>query len=196
MACFRILVSALGLGFRRGRVGGVNGVILAMHVFNGELYVGGGFTYAGGGTVAVQNLAKWDGTQWYSIPGLVSIDNGVEAFADMNGKLYIGGAFFNINGIPMNKITVYDPLTGVNYNELQQSISVYPTITKSYITVENKKQLKLTASLADVTGKEIIAPFKFNRNSKINIQQINNGMYILKLTDGFNMLSKKIIVYH
>ncbi len=76
---------------------GFNGNVLAMAMFQGELYVGGSFTQAGG--VAVNNLARWDGQSWSAVgngPG-----NGVSApvlsLAAHDGVLYVGGIFREVD---------------------------------------------------------------------------------------------------
>ncbi len=90
---------------------GVNGQIEALCVFDQdgpgpaqlELYVGGGFTLAGG--VTVRNLARWNGSSWSDVGGgLLGLFGGsVSALAvhDQDGSgpglpaLYIGGFFFS-----------------------------------------------------------------------------------------------------
>jgi len=52
-----------------------------------DLYVGGGFTNAGG--IAVTNIAKWNGSSWSAL-GL-GVDAGVSALAVSGSDLYVGG---------------------------------------------------------------------------------------------------------
>lgn len=175
--------------------GGVDVTIFAMHVFNGELYVGGVFQNVAGGTIPAPGLAKWDGTQWHTIPGLVSIDNAVESFADMNGKLYIGGAFFHINGIPMNKVAVYDPLTGIQQNEWQNQLSIYPNIANEYITIQNPKNHNLTFQLTDTQGRKVTDQLSSSAAViKLPVSHLQQGMYLLNCKNNNGSLTKKIIV--
>src|SRR5712664_2144514 len=56
----------------------------------GNLYVGGGFSYAGG--LPATNIAKWDGTNWSAIGS--GLNGSVTAVAvDGSGNLYAGGSF-------------------------------------------------------------------------------------------------------
>ena len=82
--------SALGAGAANGLNGGY---IYALAVAgNGDVYVGGGFTQAGG--VAADNVAKWNGTTWSPLGA------GTGAFGVVfvltvagNGHVYAGGNF-------------------------------------------------------------------------------------------------------
>lgn len=77
-------VSALGTG--------LNGYCLAMTAdTNGDIFVGGSFTLAGG-VADTAKIAKWDGTAWS--PLSTGLNNTVNtlAFAP-NGDLYVGGVF-------------------------------------------------------------------------------------------------------
>jgi hypothetical protein len=81
--------------------GGVNGPVYAAVVFNGELYVAGGFTQIGG--VAVKGIARWDGTTWNYVANFSDYGT-IYALAVHNGKLAIGGDFLQADGRPSLKI--------------------------------------------------------------------------------------------
>lgn len=64
----------------------------------GVLYVGGGFSDAGG-VAAADRIARWSGSSWSAI-GPIPLDNGtVNAIAYHSGKIYIGGTFLNAGGV-------------------------------------------------------------------------------------------------
>jgi hypothetical protein len=78
-----------------GVTGGISD-IYSMAVYQGELYVGGTFGYAGG--KPAMNIARWNGTQWDSVrrgtDGIVQT-----MYADtIDNLLYIGGGFYNAGG--------------------------------------------------------------------------------------------------
>lgn len=60
---------------------------------NGNLYVGGAFTEAGG--QAANYIAKWDGTHWMALGN--GTDDYVLSLAYGNGNLYVGGSFRNVD---------------------------------------------------------------------------------------------------
>src|SRR5216684_45618 len=72
------------------------------------LYAGGQFTTAGG--VVVNNIAKWDGTQWSALgSGVGASVNALTVFDDGSGSaLYVGGGFSHIGGERFNFIAKWD----------------------------------------------------------------------------------------
>jgi len=78
--------------------GGVNGPVQALYVYQGELLVGGVFTRVGlsPNEQTIAYFARWDGASWKAPdPRNPShlLAGGVLAFAEYNGKLYLGGTF-------------------------------------------------------------------------------------------------------
>lgn len=66
---------------------------------NGDVYVAGSFTTAGGTTV--NNVARWDGATWNAMGsgGTKGVDNGVNAMTlDIDGNVYVAGSFANAGG--------------------------------------------------------------------------------------------------
>lgn len=77
-----------------GLNGTVNTIVAAA---NGDLYVGGSFTEAGG--ITANRIAKWDGANWSGVgTGLSSIGNVIEE--SPSGEIYVGGFFGSDNGFP------------------------------------------------------------------------------------------------
>jgi hypothetical protein len=77
----------------------LNGTASALAVTPGALYVGGGFTDAGGISEA-DLIASWNGNAWSAVSSSSSqISNGhVTAIAVSGGKVYAGGNFQNAGG--------------------------------------------------------------------------------------------------
>ncbi|HXT42462.1 MAG TPA: hypothetical protein VN887_20815 [Candidatus Angelobacter sp.] len=85
--------------------------VMAWH--NGQLYVGGAFTNAG--TVAVTNLARWDGSAWFDVGGGVSGDASiltgvpVSTLQFLGDDLYVGGNFTAVgDGVPALNVARWD----------------------------------------------------------------------------------------
>ncbi len=69
---------------------GLDFAVYAMQVYNGELYVGGGFTNTQG-VADTRRIAKWDGTAWSSVGGGFIGQARVNCMAIYHGELYVGG---------------------------------------------------------------------------------------------------------
>jgi hypothetical protein len=74
------------------------------------LYAGGDFTIAGG--VTVNNIARWEGTEWSGTSGDAGVDGDVRSLAvfdDGSGPaLYAGGDFTTAGGVTANHIARWD----------------------------------------------------------------------------------------
>jgi len=97
---------------------GLTGVPYALAVFDDgtgpALYVGGFFERAGGPTgIVVNNIAKWNGTQWSALAQ--GVDSAVYALAvydDGTGSaLYVGGSFQSASGIGARNIAKWNGTT-------------------------------------------------------------------------------------
>ena len=73
---------------------GQNAAVSDIMVHNDELYVVGGFEYAGG--LPACNVAKWDGQRWCSYQGYMGLYPHSIAF--FHDTLFIAGSFKHING--------------------------------------------------------------------------------------------------
>ena len=82
--------------------------IFAMTVHNNDLYVGGIFQLAGTSTV-VNNIAKWDGTDWFPLD--MGVNGSVSSICEYNNELYIGGEFTQAGSNTVNYIAKWDELT-------------------------------------------------------------------------------------
>ncbi|MGY3089509.1 hypothetical protein ACVWYF_002557 [Hymenobacter sp. UYAg731] len=96
--------SSLGTG-TGGRGGSLAAVKALAVAGNGDVYVGGGFTQAGG--VAANYIAKWDGTAWSSLG--TGTDNTVMALAVAgNGDVYAGVSFIQTAGASVDYVAKWN----------------------------------------------------------------------------------------
>lgn len=98
--------SSLGTVFGNG----VNGPVAVLAVAgNGDVYVGGSFTQAGG--AAANRVARWDGTAWSSLGAGVTngLNGNVVALAvASNGAVYVGGSFTQAGGTAANRVACWN----------------------------------------------------------------------------------------
>ncbi len=101
--------------------GGFDSWVNALVVYNEELYVGGRFTDAG--SVEVNNIAKWNGTEWSAVgSGLGLYGYSVGSLTVYNGELYAGGHFYNAGNIQANNIAKWN---GTEWSAVGTGIKVY-----------------------------------------------------------------------
>jgi len=77
-------------------------------VYDGDLIAGGSFNTIGGQTV--NNIARWDGTQWHPLEsgGQIGVSSLVRAVTVYNGDLIAGGFFETAGGQTVNRIARWD----------------------------------------------------------------------------------------
>jgi hypothetical protein len=96
---------------------GVNGVVNALAISGGDLYVGGTFTEAGG--TAASRIARWNGTSWSALGAGISDNNEYPVVECLEpapgGGVYVGGHFTHAGGQQVNSIARWD---GTTWNPL------------------------------------------------------------------------------
>jgi len=118
---FISLLSVIGLkSFGQGYLpfsltSGVDLDVRCQTVYNNDLYVGGNFTTAGGGSANC--IAKWNGSSWSSIGTGVSGGSSprVMTMAVYNSELYVAGAFTTAGGVAVSGIAKFN---GTNWSDV------------------------------------------------------------------------------
>ena len=110
-----------GLGSTAGWVEG--DVVRAIASLDGDLYIGGSFVNVvndsscpGDETVAVNDIAKWDGDCWSSLGtgDAKGVNGDVYAMTVSGDMLIVGGAFTTAGGTPNYRIATWDGTTWVD----------------------------------------------------------------------------------
>ena len=108
---------SLGIGIsENGFVQNVTDIVS----FNNEIIICGPFQSCGG--KVIQGIARWDGTDWFSIGGSVdSAWESVQRLEVYNNELYAIGYFTRIGGVPTNGIAKWN---GQNWIDLSQGFNL------------------------------------------------------------------------
>ena len=98
--------ASLGNGVGNGV--SVNGQVRALAVSGSDLYVGGGFSEAGG--LVANQIARWNGSAWASL-GTGSgngLNGSVNALKTSGSDLYVGGNFTQAGGASANNVAQWN----------------------------------------------------------------------------------------
>jgi hypothetical protein len=116
----------LGTGFNAGVTGGT---INSMMEYNGQLYVAGTFSSAGG--VSVNSIARWNGSTWSAVSsGVTGGVNGIRDMIVYNNALYVVGQFTTAGGMSSKNVakwtgSAWMPMTLWNTNQYVETIEEY-----------------------------------------------------------------------
>jgi photosystem II stability/assembly factor-like uncharacterized protein len=109
-------------------------------------------------------------------------ENGLYAVQISNGQCDVTSDCFTVSTLSTNN------------NLLSNNIKVFPNPTSSIINVQFKLLSKNTKlSIYDINGKLLIKQILYKINNKINIQNLSQGLYILKIEKEDKSLFTKII---
>ncbi len=89
-----------------------------------------------------------------------------------------------------NFIIIGDVTSGINDNSLNNIISIYPNPTHAYFKIESNNKIS-QVTIYNIFGQQVI---KTINAKEIDLQNINNGIYLCKIKDMYgNITIKKII---
>ncbi|MEQ1633419.1 MAG: hypothetical protein ABL997_13665 [Planctomycetota bacterium] len=105
---------------------------------NGDLVVGGDFTFAGG--VQVNGIARWNGTSWSAFGTGMTLNSRVRALARMpNGDLVAGGTFTTAGGVPASGIARWNGTSWSAFGNgaTQHPVFAIPATVSSLLVAQN-----------------------------------------------------------
>lgn len=77
--------------------------------------------------------------------------------------------------------------------QIQDLIQLYPNPVSSYLNIKCKKETTLTASIYDINGRLLITG---NATASIDVSELKNGMYLVKVATEGKEFTRKITVAH
>ena len=90
------------------------------------------------------------------------------------------------NSIEISILTIDDQ------ESLKQSVSIYPNPVKSN-TMFVKTNRDLDVQIYDVLGKKVASKRISKTNNKIDVSNLNKGIYLIKLSSGTETVTKKLV---
>ena len=172
--------------------------------FHDELYVGGGFSHAGG--IPANGFAKWNRRQWCSLPGfdVNSFDQPrkVNSMAVWRDSLYVEGMFTTLEGAPIRYLAQWiggDAVTdcsspvGIQEPASEQVLRPSPNPTSGRFNIIGLPANAATVELHDATGHLVLREKALGE--EIDITGIASGLYCIVIRDRYgSLLSRATIV--
>ncbi len=183
---------ALGNGMGATPVG--YNYVFALSEYNGNLYAGGMYDYAGG--VLAHSIAKWDGSTWTDLQGGVwyggSNVYAVNALTVYNNDLYAGGIFTTAGSVGAAHIAkwhespsgIYHPNENSAFKILQNYPNPFSEVTLISYYLPRSEHIKL--SVLDVYGRKLKILVNANKNAgnyniELNASDFARGNYFYKI---------------
>jgi hypothetical protein len=90
------------------------------------------------------------------------------------------------------------PATGNNIKKLSEGlINVFPNPVSTEFTITNKGQTRnCTVQVFDALGKIVFSQLMQSHSLTIETDSFTNGIYHLQLSDGYTVVSEKLVVTH
>ena len=117
-----------------------------------------------------------------------------ETCVQNDGKILIGGDFTAYNQTAISKIARLDnSVLSTNTSVFENTNFLYPNPTKNTIRVNiDNIKTDATAHIYALTG-ELIKIELLNKNKLIDLSGLTNGIYLIDILNGTQILSTKII---
>lgn len=185
--------------------------IFDMKVHDNDLYIAGGFGYAG--NIPAAEVARWDGSQWcsYGTTGLFTTGTGAGGCTSLevyNDTLYLGLANDTLNGVHTNRCIKYlQGLTvdtcSIMYTEINEiansnAIVLYPNPATNKITLEFNLSTtqNFTIEIKNILGQTVKKTNSLSRGNnivEIDISELPKGLYFVQLQNSSKVFSAKFI---
>ncbi|REE24903.1 putative secreted protein (Por secretion system target) [Winogradskyella pacifica] len=97
-----------------------------------------------------------------------------------------------------NNRVVFDDLSYTCYSALNvedfniASVKIHPNPVKNTLTIDLKSDVSTSIDIFDILGKRVLK-HTISKTSNLNVQNLNSGIYIVKITQGSSTVTKKLI---
>ncbi len=145
-------------------------------------------TYDGYGTLIV------NGKTYYNVVRIKSVfGGGSTAYYYYNTNPIF--PIFQINSSSSTSLLIEMAPTGINENSLVLNmVNIFPTVSSSNITIDNKNPFNIDVSIYSVTGDNILTKHSVNGNSSdvLNLSTLSKGIYFIDISNQENINQRKI----
>lgn len=159
---------------------GVNNIVNALEVYNGELIVAGSFTSAA--MVSRPRVARWNGSSWSGLGS--GLDGVVNAAAIYNNELIVAGAFNNAGGAPASRIarwngSAWAPLAGnVDLPIADLAVRGGELVVAGFHTTIDGQPNRQLSVWNGSTWSPLVAPADLPNGATHSVQVINGRLWV------------------
>jgi len=158
---------------------------------------GDGYLYYAGKIVAGGSYILWRTDGVTTTPILEDLIDSVDDIAVLNHKLYFEASYIASDDQESvgRELFTYsnDELNTLDTStfELESSLSIYPNPSTNLLNVKSTLEGEINYTIYNILGKQVL-----NGTIKNNVinHNLTSGLYLLKLDNGSNAITKKIIV--
>lgn len=112
-------------------LGSMNGIASAMTLFNGNLVLGGPFSWISG--MVASGVVQWNGSTWSALGvNAGGVGGTVRALAVFSGALYVGGDITHASGVPVGNLAIWNGTAwsaGASFNGTVRALAARITTT-------------------------------------------------------------------
>jgi Secretion system C-terminal sorting domain len=134
---------------------------------------------------------------WIASSGYTAIPTGADVTLDANpltdGYVLLDTGFeTQPNAVFLAVVVTPCSLLGVNHNELDVNLRIYPNPVINTLSIEAKVTI-LKIELIDINGRVILSQSVNNNATNVNLESISSGVYLLKANTNEGTSTQKII---
>jgi hypothetical protein len=140
----------------------------------------------------------FDSIQWYDSTGAIAGATAQSFTPTKNGRYW--GRVTDLNGCSNISDKIYVDLTGINENNSENKVAIYPNPNSGILNLEitglknNPFDLTIYNTLGKVVLQETGQKFDNNSGIMINLSEMRGGIYYLKVSSGCLNVVRKVVV--
>ncbi|WP_196886255.1 T9SS type A sorting domain-containing protein [Aureivirga sp. CE67] len=140
--------------------------------------------------ILFSNLNSVESIRIEENPSLTNCTIDCSIFEALNTNTIEDDLYFQNNSSFLNDISDLCPQIGIEEENIENLIILFPNPVKDYISIQSKNDISKIQVL-EITGKQVLEKLK---SKSIKIENLKNGIYIIKVFDtNNNILTDKFI---
>lgn len=132
--------------------------------------------------------------QWDLVETAVEVCDGCPySDVDADTAYWVGllGYFCPWSGLPVREIS--DPTTSIDENFWEQGVSVFPNPAKNTLTVKWYNSNRIFVTIYNSLGQEYSTYNNLNQDETLDLSELGQGLYFIKITDLEKSCIKKLL---